>query len=128
MKKQRPFSEVLTVAMFLCFGLAVLAVAVYWGLALHYRLFSDTLEAPYYYWMEYYSSVLMPRMARLWLATCGLSVLAMVLLAAYGVGHLRKAIQHSRQARLAAVLCACTFPISLWLFLDLLLRALCLIA
>jgi len=45
MNRQARFSKLLTGAMFLCFALAVLTAAVYYGLCLHYRLFPDALEA-----------------------------------------------------------------------------------
>ena len=128
MNRQARFSKILTGAMFLCFALAALAAAVYYGLHLHYRLFSDALEAPYFYWREYYSSVLIKRLSKVWLASCALSVLAMVLLVIYGVCRHRKTLASTRRTVVASILCGCTLPISLWLFLDLLLRAICLIA
>ena len=114
--------------MFLCFVLAALAAAVYCGLHLHYRLFSDALEAPYHYWREYYSSVLIKRLSKVWLASCALSVLAVVLLVICGVCRHRKTLAATRRTMIASILCGCTLPISLWLFCDLLLRAICLIA
>ena len=128
MNRQARFSKLLTGAMFLCFVLAALAAAVYCGLHLHYRLFSDALEAPYHYWREYYSSVLIKRLGRVWLASCALSVLAVLLLVICGVCRHRKTLAATRRTRAASILCGCTLPISLWLFCDLLLRAICLIA
>ena len=128
MNRQTRFSKLLTGAMFLCFALSALAAAVYYGLCCHYRLFSDALEAPYFYWREYYSSVLIKRLGRVWLASCALSVLAVVLLVICGVCRRRKNLAATRRTMAASILCGCTLPISLWLFCDLLLRAICLIA
>ena len=57
-----------------------MAAVVYCGLCIHYRLFSDILEAPYLYWREYYSGVLIKRLCKVYLASCALSVMALVLL------------------------------------------------
>ena len=80
MDRQACFSEIRTGALVLCFALAAVAAVVYCGLCIHYRLFSDILEAPYLYWREYYSGVLIKRLCKVYLASCALSVMALVLL------------------------------------------------
>jgi len=116
------FAGILTGALFLCFTLSVLSAAAYGGLLLHYRLFSDALEAPY----AYYRDVLLPRLGRIWLVSGWLSVPAVILLAVCGVRRWRS-MPLSRRTRTAAILCGCTLPLSLLLFLDLFIRGLALL-
>lgn len=125
MKKQR-LSALLAGAMVLDFGLTAGMVAATQVLYCRYRLHSIELNAAFPpYAFGYMRHVLLPLLFWCWLASCLLAVIAAVLLAVYGVCRRRRAIGRNR---LAAVLCACVFPLSLFLFPDLSLTAISLIA
>lgn len=124
--KKRFFPAVLTGAMFLDFGLMAGMVVITQVLYLYYRLHSQELDAAFPpYAFGYLNHVLLPLLFWCWLTSCLLAVIAAILLAVYGICRLRRAIGRNR---LAAILCACVFPLSLFLFLDLFLTGLSVIA
>lgn len=110
--------------MFLCFGLAAGMAVIVQGLHFFYRQYHTALDAAYPYAYGYLNHVLLPLQARFCLASCLLAAIAVILLVAYGICRRRQTIEKGRRNHWAAIPCGCTFPICIWLFLDLVITAL----
>ena len=124
MKKKPNFPDVLAGAMFLCFGLTAGMAVVVQVLHLYYGQCHVELDAPYPYAYGYLNHVLIPLTVRFWLISCLLAVIAVILLVIYGVCRRRQTVEKTRRNHWAAILCGCTVPVSIWLFLDLIITAL----
>lgn len=123
MNKRPDFSDLLAAGMFLCFGLTAGMAAAAQGLHPYYQTHRAALNAPYPYAYGYLNHVLLPLVIRFWLVSCLLAVVAVILLVIYGVCRRRQTSEETRRNRWAADLCGCTFPLSIWLFLDVVITA-----